>query len=464
MPWEPMTDLEEDLRPTRHLGGPPRFRAFGDRQLAEIPQLAELAPGHVEDMQVVASVLPFRVSEYVLSELIDWTRVPNDPLFQLTFPQPGMLAPEHFEEMAVLHKSGASPEDRKTAAAAIRAELNPHPAGQREHNVPLWKGEPLNGIQHKYRETVLVFPSQGQTCHSYCTFCFRWAQFVHQSELKMAAVDMESVRSYLADHEAVSDILITGGDPMVMKTRVLEQYLRPLLAPEFDHIQTIRIGTKALTFWPRRFTSDPDAGDLLALLRSLVAAGKHVALMAHFDHWRELDTPSCRDAVRALREAGVVLRSQAPLLRHVNDDPEVWAKMWRMQVRMGIIPYYMFVERDTGARRYFEVPLARAHEIYTQAIRKVSGLARTVRGPSMSCGPGKIEITGISEIAGEKVFALRFLQARNPEWVGRPFYAQFDAQATWLDDLRPAFGEEAFFFEAEYAEILTPIDPELHLQ
>jgi hypothetical protein len=124
----------------------------------------------------------------------------------------------------------------------------------------------------------------------------------------------------------------------------------------------------------------------------------------------------------------------------------------------------MFVERDTGARRYFEVPLARAHEIYTHAIRKVSGLARTVRGPSMSCGPGKIEITGISEIAGEKVFALRFLQARNPEWVGRPFYAQFDAQATWLDDLRPAFGEEAFFFEAEYAEILTPIAPELHLQ
>ena len=116
-----------------------------------------------------------------------------------------------------------------------------------------------------------------------------------------------------------------------------------------------------------------------------------------------------------------------------------------------IVPYYMFVERDTGARRYFEVPLARAWEIYRDAMRRVSGLGRTARGPSMSAGPGKVEVQGVSEIRGEKVFVLRFIQGRNPEWVQQPFFARFDPHATWLDQLQPAFGDSRFFFEDEYA-------------
>jgi hypothetical protein len=110
----------------------------------------------------------------------------------------------------------------------------------------------------------------------------------------------------------------------------------------------------------------------------------------------------------------------------------------------------MFVERDTGARRYFEVPLAKAWEIYRQAMQRVSGLGRTARGPSMSAGPGKVEIQGVTEVGGERVFVLRFIQARNPDWVQRPFFAQFDERATWLDQLKPAFGESHFFYEAEY--------------
>src|SRR5690606_24236733 len=108
---------------------------------------------------------------------------------------------------------------------------------------------------------------------------------------------------------------------------------------------------------------------------------------------------------------------------------------------------YMFVERDTGPKGYFEVPLARCFEIFQKAYRRVSGLERTVRGPSMSTLSGKVIIDGISEIAGEKVFNLRFVQARDPDWVRRPFYARFDEKATWLDQLKPAFGEQEFFFE-----------------
>lgn len=138
---------------------------------------------------------------------------------------------------------------------------------------------------------------------------------------------------------------------------------------------------------------------------------------------------------------------QAPLVRHVNDDAAVWAGMWRTGVRLGLVPYYMFVERDTGPRNYFEVPLARAYQIYREAIQRVSGLARTARGPSMSATPGKVRVLGVQTVGGEKVFLLDFLQARNPLWVGRPFFARFDPRATWFDELVPAFGESHFFFD-----------------
>jgi L-lysine 2,3-aminomutase len=235
-----------------------------------------------------------------------------------------------------------------------------------------------------------------------------------------------------------------------MKTNHLAAYLEPLLKPELAHIQTIRIGSKSLSFWPQRYVTDADAGQLLSLLERLVKAGKHVTLMAHFNHWRELSTPIAREAIQRLRATGVVIRTQSPLLNHINNSAEIWAKLWREQVRLGMTPYYMFVERDTGARHYFEVPLVRAWEVYRDAIKQVSGLGRTARGPSMSTGPGKVEIQGIAEIKSEKVFVLRFIQARNPDWVQQPFFAKYDPEATWLDQLKPAFGEDKFFFQDEY--------------
>lgn len=192
---------------------------------------------------------------------------------------------------------------------------------------------------------------------------------------------------------------------------------------------------------------------LKPLFERLVQGGKHVALMAHFNHWQEMETPIVREALRRVRATGVVIRTQAPLIRHINDDPAVWARMWRTQTKLGLIPYYMFVERDTGSRHYFEVPLVQAYETYRDAIRQVSGLSRTARGPSMSAGPGKVEIQGITEINGEKVFVLRFIQGRNPNWAQQPFFARFDPQATWFDQLRPAFGEEKFFFSDEYEQM-----------
>jgi len=440
----PVKQLGEEL--TKHT----RFQVYTHRHLDKIKPLQKLSAEQRFEMEVVSNVLPFRVNDYVINELINWDNVPNDPVFQLTFPQRGMLEPADYDRMAALLKSDAERKEINALAKEIQAGLNPHPAGQQEMNVPMLANEPLDGMQHKYRETVLFFPSQGQVCHSYCTFCFRWAQFVGDKDLRFASNEAEKLHAYLAKHKEVTDLLLTGGDPMVMKTRHLENYLEPLLAPELEHLQTIRIGTKSLTFWPQRFVTDDDADELLALFTKLVKNGKHLAFMAHFNHWQEMETPIVREAIRRIRSTGAVIRTQAPVVQHINDDPAVWVRMWRTQVRLGLVPYYMFVERDTGAKRYFEVPLARTYEIYRQAMQGVSGLGRTARGPSMSAGPGKVEIQGITELQGEKVFVLRFIQGRNPNWVQAPFFAKYDPNATWFDDLVPAFGEEKFFFTDEY--------------
>jgi KamA family protein len=438
--------------------GADRFRAVERRDLRGIPQLARLPAREVEAMEIVSWVLPFRTNRYVVDELIDWARVPDDPMFQLTFPQREMLSAVDFARMQRLVRGGASRERLLEEARRIQRALNPHPAGQVELNVPSIAGRKTRGVQHKYRETVLFFPSQGQTCHAYCTYCFRWPQFVGLDDLKFAASEADELMTYLRAHPEVTDVLVTGGDPLLMKTTLLERYLEPLLSADLPHLASIRIGTKAPAYWPQRFVSDADADDLLRLFERVGRAGRSLALMAHYSHPRELETRIAQRALRRIRESGAIVRCQAPLVRHVNDDPLAWAEMWRLQVQLGAVPYYVFVERDTGARAYFEVPLVRAFEIVKQARARVSGLARTARGPSMSATPGKVGIDGIVEIDGERVIALRFLQAREPAWLDRPFFAAYDERATWLDQLQPAFGDEEFFFEEDMRRIAR--DPE----
>ncbi|MEU9675405.1 lysine 2,3-aminomutase [Streptomyces parvus] len=413
------------------------MKHYANERLARLALDRGMPEPYVRDLRVVGSVLPFKVNEYVADELIDWSAAPDDPIFRLTFPHRDMLPPDVFDRMAALVDGDAPRDELRRAAAEAQLELNPHPGGQLEANVPMLDGRRLDGLQHKYAETVLVFPSQGQTCHSYCGYCFRWAQFVSQSSLRQALRDPADLTGYLAQHPEATDVLFTGGDPMIMRTDVVRRWVEPLLADDARAVRTLRFGTKALSYWPARFTTGPDADDLLRLFEQAVAAGRHVAVMAHFSHPRELETDAVREAVARIRSTGAVIRAQAPLVAHVNDDAAAWARMWQQQVELGIVPYYMFVERDTGARNYFGLPLARALEIYTEAISGVSGLARTARGPVMSAGPGKVMIHGTADVGGERAFVLSFLQARRPDWVGRPFFAAWDEHAQWYDDLKP---------------------------
>src|SRR5690554_5975758 len=345
------------------------YKSYSLHNFTELPQLSRLSSEQVEAIRVVGSVLPFKSNNYVTEQLIDWNNIPDDPIFTLTFPRREMLAKPHYEKVAGLLRSGADQKLIKDEVNKIRLKLNPNPAGQ-VHNIPLFEGTKLHGIQHKYRETVLFFPSQGQTCHAYCTFCFRWPQFSGMNELKFAMKEADLLHRYLLKHPKVTDVLFTGGDPLTAKASIMAAYIEPLLTKEFDHIKNIRIGTKTLSYWPYRFLTDKDADDLLMLFEKVQKAGKHLAFQAHFNHPAELSTDVVKQAIERIRNTGAQIRTQSPLLRHINDDPKIWANMWKEQVRLGLIPYYMFVARDTGSKEFFDVPLEKAWDIFRKAYRR----------------------------------------------------------------------------------------------
>jgi len=440
------------------------YKAYMLHNYKTIPQIKNLSEDLIEAIDVVGSVLPFKTNNYVVENLIDWSRIPDDPIFTLTFPRKEMLRPHHYEQIKEVMKSGASKNEIKVIADQIRLELNPHPAGQLDHNVPEMDGEKIFGMQHKYRETVLFFPGQGQTCHAYCTFCFRWPQFVGIDELKFASKQAEHLVKYVSDNQEVTDVLFTGGDPLIMKTKLLETYIRPLLESNLKNLRHIRIGTKALAYWPYRFLTDDDSEDLLRLFGDIKKAGKHLAFMAHFNHPVELKHPAVKDAISKILNTGAVIRTQSPVMKHINDSPQVWIEMLRKQVELGCIPYYMFVARNTGADHYFALPLIGLWKLFREVYKSVSGICRTVRGPSMSCLPGKVQILGVNKISGEKVFNLGLIQGRDPDWVAKSFFAKFDEKATWYNDLKPAFGEEKFFFQDELDKIIKPEEIEIEYE
>ncbi|MDR0296198.1 MAG: lysine 2,3-aminomutase [Prevotellaceae bacterium] len=430
-----------------------KYQSYTLQNYGQIPQSVSLSREDRQAIEVVGRVLPFKTNNYVTEELIQWDQIEDDPIFTLNFPRRKMLLPQHYKEVEALMTNG-NDQQLRTAIEKIRMELNPNPSGQ-EYNIPEFNGIRLHGLQHKYRETVLLFPRPGQTCHAYCTFCFRWPQFSNLPDMKFSIKeDYELYIKYIKAHPKVTDILFTGGDPMFMNASLLRAHIEPLLSPALKQIRHIRIGTKVLAYWPYRFTTDEDADEVLRLFDNIIRAGKHLSIMAHFNHPIELSTSAVKEAIQRIRNTGAQIRTQSPVLRHINDQPELWAEMWRRQVGLGCIPYYMFVARDTGAKHYFEIPLAQSQTIFRKAYQKVSGICRTVRGPSMSDHAGKIQILGISEVAGEKLFVLRFIQGRNPDWVAKPFFAKYNPAATWFDQLEPAFGEKEFFFEHELSNYL----------
>jgi KamA family protein len=397
------------------------------------------------EIEIVSRVLPFKANNYVIDYLIDWSNYKTDPCYILTFPNRHMLQEAHYSEIKDAVESDLPESEITIIANKIRMSLNPHPA-QQELNIPKLNGEALLGVQHKYRDIALFFPTQGQTCHANCTFCFRWPQFVKDLDLQFSMKEIDLVTEYFKQHDYLHELLFTGGDPMIMSPRTISKYIDKIFEADIPNLKTIRFGTKSLTWWPFVFLPEysDEAQEMLDLFKRIVDSGLHLSIMAHFNHYQEMETDAVRQAVKNIRATGAEIRTQSPLLNNINASADVWAKMWDKHVSMGMIPYYLFIERETGPYQYFQVPLAKAYEIYTEAIRKTSSLAKTVTALSMSDVMGKVQIMGVQEnpLNEEKYFIMQYIRHRDHKQTYKPFLLHYDENATWIDQLKPVIKQE----------------------
>jgi len=416
-----------------------KILSYNVKNFRQIEYMKVLPPEVKHEIEIVSRVLPFKANNYVIDYLIDWDNYEDDPCYILTFPNRHMLRENDYEEVRHAVEAGKSEQEITRIANRIRLSLNPHPA-QQQSNIPKLNGEPLAGVQHKYRDIVLFFPTQGQTCHANCTFCFRWPQFVKDLDLQFSMKEIDLVAEYIRQHEEVHEILFTGGDPMIMSPRTIKKYVDTLFEADLKNLRTIRFGTKSLTWWPFVFLPqyNEEAQEMLDLFKYIVDSGRHLSIMAHFNHYQEMSNEAVAEAVRNIKATGAEIRTQSPLLRHINSSADIWAKMWDQQVNMGMVPYYMFIERETGPYEYFQVPLAEAYQIYTNAIRETSSLAKTVTAPSMSAAKGKAQVMGIVEnpANGDKYFKIQYIRHRDNDQSYKPFLMHFDEKATWIDQLR----------------------------
>ncbi|MCH7870812.1 MAG: 4Fe-4S cluster-binding domain-containing protein [Planctomycetes bacterium] len=358
------------------------------KYIRKIDQIPNIPDSERESLRRVAEVYVFRANDYYLG-LIDWND-PDDPIKQLIIPR--------IEELNDWGKLDASNEQAITV----------------EH-----------GVQHKYDDTVLLLCNE--VCGAYCRYCFRKRLFMNDNG--EVTNDVSAGIAYIRNHPEVSNVLLTGGDPLLMSTRRLGEIISQLR--EIEHVEIIRLGSKMPAFDPFRILNDTDLQDLL---RTYSTPEKRIYLMAHFDHPREL-TAEARLGRAKYIECGVTCVNQCPLIRGVNDDPDTLAEMWRTLSHIGVPPYYLFQGRPTAGNEPYEVPIVEGWKIWRDAVTRESGLAGRARF-AMSHESGKIEICGVDQ---RRIY-FRYHRSKHAENRGRFFSCRRDDDAYWLDQLEPAAG------------------------
>jgi len=237
-------------------------------------------------------------------------------------------------------------------------------------------------------------------------------------------VDPEPGIDYIRRTRAISNILLTGGDPLMLSTRRLDAILAELRG--IPHVGIIRIGSKLPAYDPLRITGDPA---LLETIARHSRPDRRIYVMTHINHPREL-TREALAALDALHRAGAILCNQTPILRGINDDAAVLADLVRRLSYAGAAPYYFFQCRPTAGNRPYTVPLVESHQLLARAAATESGLARRAR-LVMSHASGKVEVVGVT---ADKIHC-RYQRARDPRDEGRFFACKRDDRAYWLDDL-----------------------------
>jgi len=352
--------------------------------IAQLGDYIELTPEMEQQLQKIVAIHPMRITQYYMS-LID-KYDPNDPIRKMAVPSE--------EELNLLGSYDTSGEQENTM---------------------------MSGLQHKYAQTALVLATN--RCATYCRFCFR-KRLVGLPTEEILQRFNDAVK-YIENHEEINNVLISGGDPFVLSTGVIKEFLEKLST--ISHLDFIRFGTRVPVTFPDRILEDDE---LVTLLKNNSQENRRLYVVTQFNHPREI-TQKATDAVSRLIRSGVILDNQTVLLKGVNDDPETLAELQNKLVSIGVIPYYLFQCRPVKrVKNNFQVPLYKGYEIVDRAKKKLNGHSKRFKY-IMSHQTGKIEIVGVME----DYIYFKYHQAKAHEDIGKFFKRKINKTAGWLDEL-----------------------------
>jgi len=357
---------------------------FQIRYLTRLEQIDQLSEQEKTELKKVTDRFPFRCNDYYLS-LIDWDN-PNDPIRTIIIP--------HLQELEEWGKLDPSDEHSYTV---------------------------MPGVEHKYHSTAVFLVSN--VCDGICRYCFRKRVFQNSKLVEACLRDVPAAIGYVKEHREINNVLLTGGDPLVLTTSELENIIRQLR--QIEHVEIIRIGTKIPAFNPYRIINDRS---LLEMIETYSTERKKIYVMTHFVHSKELADAAVQ-SVHLLQKAGAMIANQTPLVRGLNDDPKVMGELLNKLSYIGATPYYIFQCRPALGNKAYTVPIEEGYEIVEQAKSMVSGLAKRVRY-AMSHATGKIEILGKTK---EFVY-FKYHRAADDNNSGRFMVFKSNPDACWLDD------------------------------
>jgi len=373
---EPMTKIASNTLDQKNL------QHANPKYVTKVESLEQLSPAERDQLEEVEKIYRFRANDYYLS-LIDWKN-PDDPIRHLIVP--------HVHELDEWGKLDPSDEEKYTI---------------------------LPGLEHKYHSTALLLVSN--VCGAICRYCFRKRVFLQSSDNVLK--DLPAALDYIAQHDEITNVLLTGGDPLVLSTNKLRKIIDPLL--QIDHVRIIRIGSKIPAFNPQRILNDPD---LLELMQQCCTDAKQLYAIVHFNHVNELSDVAVQ-ACKAIHQTGAILANQTPLIRCVNNSADALADLFRKLSFVGIPPYYVFQCRPASGNKSYAVPIEEGYQIFEQARTRTSGLGKRARF-AMSHASGKIEIVGLTQ---EHIY-FKYQRAARDEDSGKFLVCKRNPEAYWLDD------------------------------
>ncbi|WP_299455944.1 hypothetical protein [uncultured Microscilla sp.] len=402
-----------------------KYISYNNHSFKKTKYYGRLSKAQQDDFDLLSNIFYFKTNNYVLDNLIDWDNLEQDPMFRLNFLHKNILSEADYQQLLYLYQAGASIEALQPFIELIRKKTTPQ-IPYDEKCFPTAGGERIKGLYRSFNNVISLFPDPMlKTCHAYCSYCFRWIAF-NNSEVQSytSYKDPQTPVAYLKANPEINETLFTGADPLTLTAAKIKEYIDPLLT--IDSVTTIRFNTKALTWWPFRFTTDKDAKNILELFKHIVASGRTLTFCAHLTHVRELQNDNVIEAVKNIQATGAKIICQGPVVEGINDTIEDWVNLWSQEVALGLQPYYMFVELNHNAEASFRIPLAKAVHIFQEAEKRVKGLQQPFNGPVFMNDVHCVSIDEVTDENDAKQFALKCLASPYAESEGQVKHIPYD--------------------------------------